>query len=267
MAKILVVEDDWSLADMTARGLRESGNEVTVAGTLDDGLRQIGESVPDLVITDLMLDDKSGLDMLRQARDLPQPPEVILITAHPTALTAAQAMTAALLARERTGKGQHVRLAMLDAVIHFLWPEGMARHTYLGRDVGVSRPTEVRDLVFETKDGFITAGAVADVEWHGLARALGHPEWLEDERFKTPAGRVKHADKRLEMTAEVLATGTSEEWLKILDEHQVPCAPVMRREDLVAPVFVHEGAGEPEPVGSMVGARLERGMSIEDGAE
>ncbi len=150
-----------------------------------------------------------------------------------TALTAAQAMTAALLARERTGKGQHVRLAMLDAVIHFLWPEGMARHTYLGRDVGVSRPTEVRDLVFETKDGFITAGAVADVEWHGLARALGHPEWLEDERFKTPAGRVKYADKRLEMTAEVLATGTSEQWLKILDEHQVPCAPVMRREDLV----------------------------------
>jgi crotonobetainyl-CoA:carnitine CoA-transferase CaiB-like acyl-CoA transferase len=150
-----------------------------------------------------------------------------------TALTAAQAMTAALLARERTGKGQHVRLAMLDAVIHFLWPEGMARHTYLGRDVGVSRPTEVRDLVFETKDGFITAGAVADVEWHGLARALGHPEWLEDERFKTPAGRVKYADKRLEMTAEVLATGTSEQWLKVLDEHQVPCAPVMRREDLV----------------------------------
>ena len=150
-----------------------------------------------------------------------------------TALTAAQAMTAALLARERTGKGQHVRLAMLDAVIHFLWPEGMARHTYLGRDVGVSRPTEVRDLVFETKDGFITAGAVADVEWQGLARALGHPEWLEDERFKTPAGRVKYADKRLEMTAEVLATGTSEQWLKVLDEHQVPCAPVMRREDLV----------------------------------
>ena len=92
MAKILVVEDDWSLADMTARGLRESGHEVTVAGTLDDGLRRIKESVPDLVITDLMLDDKSGLDMLRQARDLPRPPEVILITAHPTALTAAQAM-------------------------------------------------------------------------------------------------------------------------------------------------------------------------------
>jgi crotonobetainyl-CoA:carnitine CoA-transferase CaiB-like acyl-CoA transferase len=157
-----------------------------------------------------------------------------------TALTAAQAVTAALLARERTGQGQHVRLAMLDAVISFLWPEGMARHTYLGPDVGVSRPTEVRDLVFETKDGFITAGAVSDVEWHGMAHALEHPEWLEDDRFKTPAGRVKHADARLEMTAEVLATRSSDEWLKRLDEHEVPCAPIVRREELADNVQVVE---------------------------
>ena len=93
-----------------------------------------------------------------------------------TALTAAQAMTAALLARERTGCGQHVRLAMLDAVVAFMWPEGMARHTFTGGDVGGSRPADVRDLVFETTDGWITAGAVSDAEWRGLTRALGHPE-------------------------------------------------------------------------------------------
>jgi crotonobetainyl-CoA:carnitine CoA-transferase CaiB-like acyl-CoA transferase len=155
-----------------------------------------------------------------------------------TALTAAQAMTSALLVKERSGNGQHVRLAMLDAVISFLWPEGMARHTFVGPDVGISRPTEVRDLVFETTDGYITAGAVSDAEWHGLANALDHPEWLEDERFKTPAGRVKHADVRLEMTADVLATRSSDEWLEVLDRHQVPCAPVMRREDLVDNVQV-----------------------------
>ena len=155
-----------------------------------------------------------------------------------TALTAAQAMTAALLAKERTGKGQHVRLAMLDAVIHFLWPEGMARHTFIGPDIGLSRPTEVRDLVFETKDGFITAGAVSDAEWRGLCHALDRAEWLEDARFETPAGRVKYADVRLEMTAEVLATRTSAEWLAVLDEHQVPCAPIVRREDLAENVQV-----------------------------
>ncbi len=150
-----------------------------------------------------------------------------------TALTAAQAMTAALLARERTGEGQHVRLSMLDAVICFLWPEGMARHTFIGKDIGVSRPSDTRDLVFETTDGYITAGAVSNAEWQALARALEHPEWLEDPRFKTPAGRVKHADARLRLTAEVLKTRSSAEWLEQLDAAQVPCAPILSREQVI----------------------------------
>jgi crotonobetainyl-CoA:carnitine CoA-transferase CaiB-like acyl-CoA transferase len=148
-----------------------------------------------------------------------------------TALTAAQAMTAALLARERTGEGQHVRLAMLDAVVSFLWPEAMATHTFVSTKDVVVRP-QVRDLVFETVDGYITVGVVSDAEWLGLTKALEHPEWLEDARFKTPAGRVKYADARLEMTAEVLTTRTSTEWLARLDAEQVPCAPILRREDL-----------------------------------
>ena len=150
-----------------------------------------------------------------------------------TALTAAQAMTAALLARERTGEGQHVRLAMLDAVIAFLWPEGMARHTFIGSAPVVVRP-DARDLVFETADGYITVGAVSDAEWAGLTRALGHPEWLDDPRFQTPAGRVKHADARLELTAEVLKTRTSAEWLARLEAEDVPCAPVLSREEVIA---------------------------------
>jgi len=149
-----------------------------------------------------------------------------------TALTAAQAMTAALLARERTGKGQHVRLAMLDAVISFLWPEAMAVHTFIGAKNVVTRP-HVRDLVFETADGYITVGVVSDAEWLGLTRALERPEWLDDPRFKTPAGRVKHADARLELTAEVIKTRTSAEWLARLDAEQVPCAPILSRTDLL----------------------------------
>ncbi len=148
-----------------------------------------------------------------------------------TALTAAQAMTAALLARERTGEGQHVRLAMLDAVVAFLWPEAMASYTFVSTKDVVVRP-QVRDLVFETADGYITVGVVSDAEWRGLTKALERPEWLDDARFKTPAGRVKYADIRLEMTAEVLTTRTSAEWLARLDAEQVPCAPVLRREDL-----------------------------------
>jgi crotonobetainyl-CoA:carnitine CoA-transferase CaiB-like acyl-CoA transferase len=149
-----------------------------------------------------------------------------------TALTAAQAMTAALLARERTGKGQHVRLAMLDAVISFLWPEAMAAHTFIGAKNVVTR-AQARDLVFATADGYITVGVVSDAEWLGLTRALERPEWLDDPRFKTPAGRVKYADARLELTAEVLQTRASAEWLARLDAEQVPCAPILSREDLL----------------------------------
>ena len=150
-----------------------------------------------------------------------------------TALTAAQAMTAALLARQRTGTGQHVKLAMLDAVIAFIWPESMAGFTFAGRDNVITRPPNTRDLVFQTADGYITCGAVSDSEWEGLCRALERPNWLQDDRFKTPAGRVRYADARLELTAEVLKTRTSAEWLSRLDAHEVPCAPILNRRDLL----------------------------------
>ena len=150
-----------------------------------------------------------------------------------TALTAAQATTAALLARERTGKGQHVRLAMLDAVVSFLWPEGMTAHTFVTEGNAVARPQDVRDLIFETRDGYITAGALSNKEWAGMVRALEKPEWLEDERFRTPAGRAKHADVRLEMTAEVIKTRTTDDWIARLDAEQVPCAPALSRVEMM----------------------------------
>jgi len=126
-----------------------------------------------------------------------------------TAVTAAQAITAALFARQRSGEGQHLRLSMLDAVVACLWPEGMARHTFIGDDVGVSRPSQARDLVFETADGYMTAGTVAPREWEAFCRAVERPDWLEDRRFRSAAGMVKHADARIELMASVLSTSIS----------------------------------------------------------
>ena len=109
----------------------------------------------------------------------------------------------------------------------------MAQYTFMGPDIGVARPPNTRELIFETTDGYITAAAVSDKEWQALVRALDRPEWLEDKRFSTPAGRVKYADVRLEMTAEVLKERSSAEWLERLDAEQVPCAPVNRKEDVL----------------------------------
>ena len=79
----------------------------------------------------------------------------------------------------------------------------------------------------------MTAGAVSDSEWQGLARALKHPEWLDDERFKTAGGRVAYAKERLDQTADVLKTRTTEEWMKLLDEEQVPCAPILPLSEVI----------------------------------
>jgi crotonobetainyl-CoA:carnitine CoA-transferase CaiB-like acyl-CoA transferase len=175
----------------------------------------------------------SGLASIQRDHETGRPRMMrVIVPDKVTALTAAQAMTAALLARERTGEGQHVRLSMLDAVISFIWPESMAAYTFADPHKAISRPPNTRDLVFETADGYITCGAVSDSEWEGLCRALERPQWLHDERFQTPAGRVKYADARLELAAEVLKTRTSAQWLERLDANEVPCAPILSREDL-----------------------------------
>ncbi len=149
-----------------------------------------------------------------------------------TALTAAQSITAALLARERTGEGQHVRLSMLDAVLAFVWPEGMAYHTFVSPDL--KRPTQVarRDLVYETQSGYVVVSTVSLAEWQGFCRAAERLDWLEDPRFSNTAGLVMNAKERLDLMAEVLATRTTEHWLDVLDREDVPCAPVLTRENV-----------------------------------
>ena len=177
----------------------------------------------------------SGLAAIQGDRDTGRPRMMRLIIPDKlTAITAAQAITAALFGRSQTGEGQHVRLSMLDAAIAFHWPEAMAGLTWMDeRGVGTPNARYAQDLVFETADGFITTGAVADAEWQGLCRAIDRLDWLDDERFATPAGRVAHAGERLTMLQEVLRAASSAHWLERLEAEDVPCAPVLDRNSLL----------------------------------
>jgi crotonobetainyl-CoA:carnitine CoA-transferase CaiB-like acyl-CoA transferase len=184
-------------------------------------------------VYDPVIQALSGLADIQADRTTGRPRMVrVIIPDKITALSAAQAICAALVARERRGVGQHVRLAMLDATVSLLWPEGMARQTFLSDRQRLGRPSLAQDLIFETADGYLTTGAVSDAEWEGLAQALEHPEWLEDERFRTPTSRVKHVEPRLALMAEALRGRSTADWLERLDARQVPCAPILRREDL-----------------------------------
>ena len=151
-----------------------------------------------------------------------------------TAVTAAQAITSALVGRLRSGKGQHVRLSMLDAVLAFLWASDMSAQTFVGQKVDGRTTASFIDLIYETLNGFMTVAVMTNKEWAALTRALQRPEWLTDERFATPAARDANIDARLQMTQDVLKTRTTEEWLERLEAEQVPCAPVLTRDQVIA---------------------------------
>ena len=174
-------------------------------------------------ITDIQADETDGRPRMMRT----------LIPDKTTALTAAQAITAALLARERSGTGQHIKLAMLDAMIAFLWPEGMINLTVVEDERDLHVGQLANDLVYKTTDGYITAGAMSDQEWQGMCAALEKPEWLEDERFSSTAARFINVKARIAGTAEVLQTRSSAEWLRRLDEHSVPCAPILMRPQVI----------------------------------
>ena len=150
-----------------------------------------------------------------------------------TAITASQAITAALFARARTGKGQHVRLSMLEAVLAFLWPSDMGDQTFVGDEPATQEKASATDLVYETADGWITVAVQTNAQWVALTRALDRPEWLDDPRFKTPALRQKNVEARLALTQEVLKGGSAEQWLTRLTKAGVPCAPVLTRNQVI----------------------------------
>jgi crotonobetainyl-CoA:carnitine CoA-transferase CaiB-like acyl-CoA transferase len=150
-----------------------------------------------------------------------------------TSVVAAQAISSALFARERTGKGQHVRLAMLDALVSWLWPDGMMNHTYLGEGVSLTPPISNLNLVFEAADGFITAGAVSDAEWAGLCNVMGRPELATNPRFDSVTNRTANLDELVGLADDLLKARSCADLLAHLEREDVPCAPILTRDQLL----------------------------------
>ncbi|RMH70586.1 MAG: CoA transferase [Actinomyces sp.] len=101
----------------------------------------------------------------------------------------ANAVLAALFARERGAGGQHVEVAMLDAAVAFLWPDAGAPHTLVDVDAEGTPLSQIYQLT-PTADGHLVYFVITDAQFCGLYRALGRPHWCEDERYATHAGRT-----------------------------------------------------------------------------
>jgi len=197
----------------------------------------VGESGPYAAkrVYDPIIQGLSGFADLQADPGTRRPRMIRTIVADKTtAIFAAQAVSAALYARERTGEGQHIRLAMLDTMIAYLWPEAMTQYTVVGREATTADPTARPELIFETADGYITVGTISDSEWRGFCAASERADLMDDSRFNTPAGRAVNATERILLMAEIIKRRRSADWLQRLETNDVPSAPVLRRGEVIA---------------------------------
>jgi crotonobetainyl-CoA:carnitine CoA-transferase CaiB-like acyl-CoA transferase len=148
------------------------------------------------------------------------------------AITAAQAITAALYAKARGRGGRLVEVNMLDSAIAFLWPDSFYNLVFeeeFNRSPDFSTFYSIR----RTKDGYITMIALSDDEFRATCRAIGRPEIAEDPRFRTITDRMQNAKVMTDMISDVVAGFATAEITARLEADDVPHANVLKREEVL----------------------------------
>jgi crotonobetainyl-CoA:carnitine CoA-transferase CaiB-like acyl-CoA transferase len=155
----------------------------------------------------------------------------------------ASAVGMALYAREKTGRGQLVRVPMLESIIAFnlqehLW--GAVFDPPLGTGMGYVRLLSEHRRPYETRDGFICVLAVNDEQWKRMLPAIGRPELLDDERFSTVDGRIKNIDAVYGAVSDQMKTRSTAEWREVLNTADIPNGPVASFQDLLTDAYLNE---------------------------
>ena len=152
-----------------------------------------------------------------------------------TAYTAIQAITAALLVREKPGEGQHIDLSMLDAGLFFIFPDAFMNNTLLDDDVEL-RPL-LADLIYElslTSDGAITLSAATDQQRAGVLRALDREDLIDDPRFNSLENLMMNMQAYRDALADSFKKYSTEDILSRLREYDVPSAKCHDYEEVLS---------------------------------
>lgn len=170
----------------------------------------------------------SGLLSLLTEMDAPKPMGISL-SDHLGGIFACYGVLAALMARERTGRGQRVQTSLLESSIAFL-AENAANY-FEGGEAPPTRATRTHSaqvFTFVAQDGkpFVVHLSSPPKFWEGLLRATGLTELGDDERFAKRPGRQKNYDALEAILSERMRTKPRAEWLKLLRAEDVPCGPL-----------------------------------------
>ncbi|MEM7730041.1 MAG: CoA transferase [Pseudomonadota bacterium] len=151
-----------------------------------------------------------------------------------TAVMAAQAVSSALFARERTGRGTRVDLSMVDAGMHFFFPDGLMASTLLDEDALHLDPLTATYAVMEARDGHFVLAGIGDAATRAVFELIGRPELSDDPRFSTPAARLMHAGEMIAEMTERPVDMPLADVLAYMEENDVPASACLSPEAAIA---------------------------------
>ncbi len=156
-------------------------------------------------------------------------------------LYAYQGILLAMLARHRTGKGQHVDIALLDGMISTLTYQAES-YFATGKSpkrLGTRHPSIVPYETFETSDGFVNIGAANEKQWQNLCRALDVTDLAFDQRFNTMAGRISNYGELRAILDARLRKLTRAEAFELLAKYELPVGPINTVAEVLEDPHIH----------------------------
>ena len=153
-----------------------------------------------------------------------------------------KSIAAALFAREKLGVGQKIDTSLLEAEVACLINVG-SNYLVEGnipRRWGNAHPSIVPYQSFKTADGYLVIGVASEGIWRRFCQAIGRAEWTDDSRFEKNSNRVENRSLLIGLLVETFLSRSTDEWLKLLNSAEVPCAPVQTVDQVFkAPQVLH----------------------------
>ncbi len=183
---------------------------------------------------DLILQGMGGLMGTTGEEGGPPVKVGVAVTDIAAGMFAAYGILAALRVRDRTGQGQLVDAAMLDAQVSWLtYQAGYYFATGENpRRLGSAHPSLVPYQAFRTQDGYINVAVGSEGIWSRFVEAIGAPHLADDPRFRTNPDRVAHRSELIALLDPIFATRSTADWVTATEQAGVPAGPIYQLSDI-----------------------------------
>ena len=229
-ARADILLENFKLGDLARRGLGYEALAAENPGLIYCSITGFGQTGPYAARAgyDFLIQGMGGIMSVTGEPDRPPMKVGVGIADVMTGMYASSAVLAALRAREMTGRGQHIDLALFDSQIAWLINQGLAYLTDGAIPVrrGNAHPTIVPYETFPAADGWFILAIGNDSQFRKFCEIAGRPDIAADPEFATNAARVRNRDELAPLLREITATRTEAEWMASLEAAHVPCGPV-----------------------------------------